>query len=318
MSNNSRQEYDNIMKQLYNKTGITKQNIKTIDANKQLIHLETTAGIRLNFIINTNNQLINVSYLLKQLLNSNKIDINKRIARWVRTKQGVWFIDNLMKNTSPRNENLAYSFNNQTLWYYKLSKTDNSYIYEPIFKKSLLKSAFIYSSYTDYFDFKQITVNPELYNKFNIIKNTNDPEHYDCYCCYEAVIEILKLFNVNLDRPLNLVLIYLFNLIKTDEILDVIKSHSLGLFKVEFNIDKLGFINYKVIRDPNIWLLPEERGFEPVYYRDDDIWSPIIGYRIRNHPEIPLSASNMEKVRTDTKYTADLVIKQYKSKQSNQ
>ena len=30
MSNNSRQEYDNIMKQLYNKTGITKQNIKTI------------------------------------------------------------------------------------------------------------------------------------------------------------------------------------------------------------------------------------------------------------------------------------------------
>ena len=111
MSNNSRQEYDNIMKQLYNKTGITKQNIKTIDANKQLIHLETTAGIRLNFIINTNNQLINVSYLLKQLLNSNKIDINKRIARWVRTKQGVWFIDNLMKNTSPRNENLAYSFN---------------------------------------------------------------------------------------------------------------------------------------------------------------------------------------------------------------
>jgi len=297
------------LNQSYNNARITKQTIKSIDDEKQLIHVESTAGIRLNIVGIPKYEIINVSHLLKQLLNINdKNVINKRIARWMRSKQGVWFVDNLMSGSSCWNEELAYSYNGNTLWEFELSDFDDSRVYKPIFTKEIIDAG-IYDTKTNYFDLKRIDRSNGTNHQFDIITDKHSPECFDCYCCYSAVVEIFKLFKINYDRALDLIIKYVFNLLSCSRFKSMIKTYDdIKDSKIEFSLNNKGFISYKVIDNPSCWFSIAQRGFKPVNQDEYNIWSPIIGYSVIGHPEIPISAVDTEKVKTDANYTAENVI----------
>ena len=89
----------------------------------------------------------------------------------------------------------------------------------------------------------------------------------------------------------------------------IIKANDEEALDTNFSLNNEGFITYTVIHQPGSWYSIQQRGFEPVNQDKYNIWSPIIGYSVIGHPEIPISAVDSQRVKTDTNYTADVVIK---------
>ena len=103
-----------VLRQLYEKANITAEIVK-----HDYISLTTQDGIKMSFKHNGKG-LINASMLISKILNRSIHDINKQISRWMHTKNGVWAIDSLFMSKQQFPDSLYYSYDNKTIWKYKL------------------------------------------------------------------------------------------------------------------------------------------------------------------------------------------------------
>lgn len=269
--------------QLEQITGITKQTTKSIGSNKLCLHIETRAGIRVNATIDTTHGLINGSYLISQLIHTDKSIVDKRIARWMRTKEGLWTIDMLKNNSAPWNESLVYEFNQNPIWDYDIDDFDDSRVYKQEFTQAVL-NANLYDSKTNYFNLKPLDKNNTDF-LFYIVNDRYSNEQFDCYCCHEILNSLFSRFNVWVDDDLEHLVNYIYAQSMKQIWLSTISSHDKEKEDLEFYVSSSGTIEYKTIEQAGHWHSIETRGLEPVYENKYSVWSNVLGYKPPTAPD---------------------------------
>lgn len=293
------ESFNNAIKQSARIAKVTKSSIKTLDSNFKLIHVETEDGLRLNVKYSIYFDVINASNLISQLIHTDKKVLNKRIARWMRTKEGLWAIDSLCFNSAPWNEHLAFEYKDNTLWEYDINDFDDSRVYKPEFCETVMRDN-LYDVKTNYFNLKPVQFNGAR-NKFWIVNERYDNELFDCYCCYEILLKLFERFNVWVDDALINVIKFVYNESYRDVAANQIKRLETDKEECEFFIKDNGELGIRANEKTNHWHNIEQRGFEPVHVDEYNIWSEIVGYRKIGSTDSKIY--DKQRVETDPNFT---------------
>ena len=277
------ESFNSALKQLSQTAKVIKQSIKSTGNGKSTLHVETQAGIRLNITFDNQCGLINASYLISQLTNTNKSIVDKRVARWMRTKEGLWAVDMLKNDTSAWNESLVYEFKDQPIWDYDIDDFDDSRVYKQEFTTAVLE-ANLYDPKTNYFNLKPVNKTNTMY-LFWIVNDRYSNEQFDCYCCREILNKLFERFNVWVDDDLVHTIDYAYGEAMKQRWMNVIAVHDKDKEDLKFFITPNGEIDYKIIERADHWHSIQDRGLEPVHENKWNVWSNVLGYKPIGAPD---------------------------------
>ena len=242
-----------VMNQLKVNAKVVKATIKQLDYCVSQLHIESLSGIKLSIVFNHNYLVINASYLISNLIHVDKKTFNKRLSRWMHTKDGVWALDSLfIRSHHPSIDvnNLHYNYKNHTLWKWVETDFEGEEVgYIRQFQDEVISDG-IYNDKTDWLDLSKLET-IVTGNKFYLCTDRHPGfyDYYDFYCDLEVLEKLFNVFKVWYDEDMQNVIYYVFSLINEGRYKENIEWN-LQRFdsKTEYFLNKKGKIEYKLIK----------------------------------------------------------------------
>lgn len=244
----SLKSFNLVMGLLADSANISTSTVKPHDQTINKIHVETRDGIRLNIFYDVDDATISATYVIEQLLHLKRQDINERIKRWCRTKDGLWAVDMLVNHKKDTwNEELVYKYRGNQLWKYEVRDFDWNRVYRKEFTDKILRDG-VYNAETDEFNFSAIK-NTGTMQQFYIEGKWDDfPGNH--WCKVKFLYQyLLPLFGINVDNSMMNLMNWLDAMVRKKYFMKSINSQEKD--ELQFFIKDDGTIDYRTISKSN-------------------------------------------------------------------